>query len=472
MTQAHSLSATEARRLIGNKQLSPVELLQSCLQRIHADNPTHNAIVTLDEAGALATARLAEQRVMNAEPLGLLHGLPVGVKDLEATAGMRTTYGSKVFEHHVPMMDDAMVARVRAAGGVLFCKTNTPEFGAGANTVNRVFGATGNPFDAQKTAAGSSGGSATALALEQMPLATGSDYGGSLRTPAGFCGVVGFRPSSGLVPHLANTSAITPWGVLGPMARTVDDAYLLLRAQAAYDHTDPYAFPVDFPEQLPAADLSQTRMAWHTTLGCAEVDRHIANVFFSRIAKFDRAFAVADETAPDFSGIHEIFEVHRGLAFVTSFGQLLQEKRDLLDRNVIDNTERGLPYTAADIGRAMAEQGALYRRVMQFFERYDVLICPVASVSPFPHSQRFVERINDQEMPTYMRWLTLSYAPTMGMCCAAALPCGRDHLNMPFGIQVIGPRGRDLQVLRVAKALEQVLGSEPDTQRAVPPGLV
>ena len=467
MTEPCDLTAVDARRLIGAKKLSPVELMASCLKRIATTNPVANAIVVMDEALAKKQAKAAEKQVMRGDALGLLHGLPTGIKDLHPVAGMRSTWGSLIFKDHVPEADDEMVARLRSAGANIFAKTNVPEFGAGANTRNRVFGATTNPFNAKMTPAGSSGGAAASLALGQIPIATGSDYGGSLRTPAAYCGVVGFRPSPGIVPSPDRVAGLLPWGVVGPMGRTVEDTYLLLKAMIDVDPADPFSSTdaLVFPDALEAADLSSVRAAFTPDLGVCPVDKDIAKVFKARAEALSAYFSQAQQGSPDFSGVHDIFEVHRGLAFVTGHQEKLAKHKKLLDRNVVDNTERGLKLTVEEIGRGFVEQHKLYKRVLNYFDDVDVVICPAAAVSPFPHEQLFVEEINGQKMPTYMRWLALSYAPTMALCCAAAVPCGLDHKGMPFGLQVIGPKGSDLQVLQVALALEQAMA---DTAMARP----
>jgi amidase len=469
MTEPCDLTAVAARRLIGAKKLSPVELMTSCLKRIGQTNATSNAIVAMDEALAKKQAKAAEKQVMRGEKLGLLHGLPTGIKDLNPVAGLRTTWGSLIFKDHVPDADDPMVANVRAAGANIFAKTNTPEFGAGANTRNKVYGATTNPFDPKLTPAGSSGGAAAALALGQVPVATGSDYGGSLRTPAAFCGVVGFRPSVGVVPGPDKIAGLIPWGVNGPMGRTVEDAYLLLLAQLDLDRADPYSSSdvLSFPEALVPADLGSVRAAFSADLGVCPIDKDIAKVFKSRAKALAPHFGTAEDATPDFSGLHEIFEIHRGLSYVTSHQDKLAKHKKLLDRNVIDNTERGLKLTASEIARGFAEQHTLMKHVLDFFDDVDVVICPAASVSPFPHSQLFVEQINGEAMPTYMRWLAIAYAPTTALCCAAVVPCGLDHKGMPFGLQIFGPRGRDLRVLEVALALEQAMAGT-DMARPVP----
>ena len=470
MTKPCDLSAVEARRLIGIKELSPVELLDSCLERIAETNPALNAVVALDEEGAREAAKQSERAVLHGEPLGSLHGLPVGIKDLQETAGLRTTHGSLLYKDHVPDEDEDTVANIRDEGGIIFAKTNTPEFGAGANTKNRVYGATGNPFDPEKTCGGSSGGSAVSLAVGQMPIATGSDYGGSLRTPASFCGVTGFRPSPGIVPGVTRSSLITPFSVNGPMGRTVADLHLMLRGQLDIDKRDPYSSDdaLRIPEQLGGVDLASLSVAVSADLGCAPVDNGIKEIFGARSKSFSGVFAETSEAAPDFTNVHDVFEIIRGIYFVGSHRERLQNHRDLLGPNVIDNTERGLKNTAEDVAFANVEQAKIMRRFAEFFEDFDVLICPGAAVSPFPHEQLSVTEINGETMPTYMRWLAICYAPTMALACSALLPCGVDHHGMPFGIQVVGPNGSDAMVLEVAYALEQVLAANPETARPVP----
>ena len=436
-----------------------------------AVDPAVNAVVARDDAASRREAEVAEEMMMAGEPLGLLHGLPLGIKDLQTTGGLRSTFGSLIYKDNVPDEDDDTVANVRDEGAIIVGKTNTPEFGAGANTKNRVYGATGNPFDPDKTCGGSSGGAAVALACGMMPIATGSDYGGSLRTPAAFCGVVGFRPSAGLVPVSTRASLLTPFTVQGPMGRTVQDAYLLLRAQADLDIRDPFTSEqaLALPEQLPAADLGAVHAAFSADLGCAPVDHGMRKLFEDRTALFSGVFAEAATTAPDFGDdVHEVFEILRGVYFVAAHRERLEKNRDLLGPNVIDNTERGLKYSLGDVAWAHAKQSEIYKRILEMFEEYDVVIAPTSSVSPFPHAELSVSEINGETMPTYMRWLALAYAPTTAMTCACALPCGLDEYGMPFGIQVIGPRGSDAQVLSIAMALEAELAGNDATKRPTP----
>lgn len=471
MTKPCDLSAVEARRLIGLKKLSPVELLGSCLERIEETNGAVNAIVAMDIEAARKAARDAENAVMRGDELGLLHGLPIGIKDLNATAGLKTTLGSLLFKDNVPEQDDAMVARIRFEGGVILGKTNTPEFGAGANTTNKVYGATGNPFDPTLTSAGSSGGSAVALALGHVPLATGSDYGGSLRTPAAFCGVAGFRPSPGVVPGDGRAVSLTPFPVLGPMGRSIEDLHLLLKAQIDIDKADPFSSGDcrDIPDHLAPIDLGSVRAGFSVDLGCAPVDKAIAKLFKARTAHFRSVFADTDDQHPDFGeAVHETFEILRGIYFVAGQGERYEKHKSLLCPQVVANVERGLGYSIKDVAWANIQQTRIYKNFLAFFNECDVLICPAAAVSPFPHSKLFVEEINGEAMPTYLRWLALAYAPTTALATSAVIPCGLDEKGMPFGIQVIGPNGTDAMVLEVAHALERLLADNPETRRPVP----
>ena len=470
MTKPNDLSATEARKLIGNKQLSPLELMKSCIDQVERYNPSINAVVAINHEDVLKEAKKAEDEVMAGKELGLLHGLPVGIKDLNPVKDLRSTSGSKLFENRIPDYDDSVVADIRAEGGIVFCKTNTPEFGAGANTKNKVYGATCNPFDLTKTPAGSSGGSAAALATNMMPLANGSDYGGSLRTPAGYCGVTGFRPSPGLVPATEASVSLNPFSVQGPMGRDVSDTYLLLQAQVNLNRADPFSSlnSLSMPDELIGADLSGVKMAYSPDLGCAPVDNNIKATLLEKINTFKSNFLLSKEDHPDFLDIHECFEIIRGFNFVASHKEKFDLHKDLLGPNVIDNVERGLKYNLADVSWAHVMQTKIYKSFRNFFNEYDVLICPAAAVSPYPHEQLFVDTINGEKMPTYMRWLALSYASTMAIPCVWALPCGLDHKEMPFGIQLIAPAGKDVQLSEIAKSLESVLMANQLTKRPLP----
>ena len=469
MTQISNLPAHKARNLIGQKKLSSTELVKSCIEQYEKHNPNINAIVAIDQKDVLEQAKKCDVKVSKGETLGLLHGLPVGIKDLQMVKNLRSTYGSLLFKNYIPKHDDNIVKNIREEGGIVFCKTNTPEFGAGANTKNRVYGATGNPFQFDLTSAGSSGGSAAALSLNMISLATGTDYGGSLRTPAGFCGVTGFRPSPGMVPSTEGI-VLNPFSVAGPMGRDVTDAYLLLQAIVDINNSDIFSSLNSFslPAELIPSDLSSIKMAFSTDLGCAPVDNEIKKVFLKKIKVIKSCFNYSNNDNPDFLNIHDCFEVIRGFNYVASHLEKVKNNKELLGPNVIDNVERGLKYSMKDITWAHQEQTKIYNNFRKFFENYDVLICPAASVSPFPHEQLFVEEINNEKLPTYMRWLALSYAPTMAIPCAWALPCGLDHKNLPFGIQLIAPAGNDAKLSEIALAIEDALSNYEETKRAIP----
>ena len=470
MTDLCDFSASELCQMIAGGDISPVDIMQSCIARAEATNPALNAIVSSDFDRALDSARKAEVLLGTGKDTGPLYGLPVAVKDLEATAGIRSTMGSLLHADDIPDSDQGSVARIKAAGGIVFGKTNTPEFGTGGNTRNLLFGTTVNPFDTQLTCGGSSGGSAVALASGMVPLATGSDFGGSLRTPAGFCGVVGFRPSPGIVPIEDYTTSLLPFAVLGPMARSVDDAVLLLRAMKGYDSRDLFSSAahemLDAP--IEAADLGSIKVAFSDDLGQVAMSRGNRALFAARTATFRHHFRTAEDDTPDLRDVHNAFEVLRGVGYVASHGEAVALHRDRLSPNVIDNVERGLGYSLSDVATAHQQQTKLAQNWRAFFEHFDVLICPASSVSPFAHENWSVSDIDGMPMDSYMRWLGITYAPTMALGCAVALPCGVDDHGMPFGIQVLGPRGGDRKVLEVAKALEAVLATNMDTKRPVP----
>ncbi len=470
MTRPCELSASEARKLIGKKKLSSLELTKSCLENVKKFNPKINAIVAIDEYDVIKQATEADKKIKKGDKLGILHGLPIGIKDLNMVKGLRSTSGSLIYKKHIPEKDDEIVKNIRKAGGIIFGKTNTPEFGAGANSKNRVYGATGNPFDYDKTPAGSSGGSAAALALNMVSLANGSDYAGSLRTPAGFCGVTGFRPSPGIVPSTDSNVALNPFSVQGPMGKDVKDTYLLLQAQADINNLDPFSNSnaTELLENLVECDLSSFKMAYSDDLGCAPVDKLIASTFFTKIKSFKNHFKSSRKCHPDFLDIHDCFEVIRGFNYVSSHGEKFLSSKKLLGPNVIDNVERGLKFNINDLSWAYREQTKIFKNFRKFFEEFDVLICPSASVSPFPHEKLFVDEINGERMPNYTRWLALSYAPTMALPCAWSLPCGLDNLNMPFGIQLITPAGNDLKLSKIALAIENALQMSKKTKRPIP----
>jgi amidase len=476
MTEPCDLTAVEARRLIGRRALSPVELLESCLARTDATDNAVNAMVARDDAASRAAAQAAEAAMMRGDDLGPLHGLPVGIKDLTATKGLRTTWGSPLFRDHVPAADHSLVANIREAGGIIAGKTNTPEFGAGANTRNNVYGATGNPFDPTKNAAGSSGGSAVALAVGQVPLCSGSDMGGSLRNPAAFCGIVGFRPTPGLVPDEEKKLGWSGLGVQGPMARTVPDLALLLSVMAGDAAGDPMATTIHgrtvrtpdecFP--LQPIDLGGLRVAVTPDFGFAPTETHIAEVFAEKLGLFRHAFRSVTEATPDCTGTDEAFEVLRSTNFVAGHIERWHSARDQLGPNIVANMEAALKYTIADVARASALQTQLYHRWQAFFGEFDIILSPAITISPRPWTELFPKEIDGKPTRTYFHWLALAYAVTVVGHPAISLPVGRDRAGMPFGLQIVGPRGGDAKVIRVAAALEEMLAADPRTRRPVP----
>ncbi len=470
------LTAREARSLIGRKALSPVELMESCIARVEAVNHAVNAVVATDFARARSAAKAAELAVMLGDELPALHGLPFGVKDLEEVAGLRTTWGSPIYRDHVPARDQLIVAHVKRAGGIVLGKTNTPEWGAGANTRNAVYGATGNPFDPTRSAAGSSGGSAVALATGMVPLATGSDTGGSLRNPAAFNGVVGFRPTPGLVPSEKRLAGWSPLPVLGPMARNVPDACLLLSAMAANTPCDPLATTIYgrrvrtaeefYPPQR--VDLCGLRVAITPDFGFAPTERHIREVFAEKCGLFRHVFAHADEASPDCAGADEAFEVLRGVNFLTTQLERVRTRPDMVGPNVRANVAEALRYTAEDVARAEVLQTALYRRWQDFFDGFDIILTPSITISPRPWSELYPAEIDGTPTRTYFHWLALAYAVTLAGHPAVSLPVGTDRNGLPFGLQIVGPRGGDAFVLSVAAELEALLAGDARTARPVP----
>ena len=470
------LTAVEARRLIGLKQLSATELLESCINRIEAVDHAVNAMVARDFERARVTAKAADAAVVRGDALPPLHGLPIGIKDLEPTEGLRTTFGSPLFRDNVPAKDGRLIAAIRRAGANVVGKTNTPEFGAGANTRNAVYGATGNPFDPAKSCAGSSGGSAVALATGMVPICQGSDTGGSLRNPASFCGVVGFRPTPGLVPTERRPHGWSGLPVVGPMGRTVADTALLLTGMIGDDACDPLATTVrgltvrrgsDFYPLAPI-DLAGLRVALTPDFGFAPTEKHIASVFAEKTALFRHVFAQAEEASPDCSGTNEAFEVLRSLGVLAGHLEKVHKTPEMVGPNVRANVEEGLGYGAEDIVRGLSLQTTLYHRWQSFFQRYDVILTPSITISPRSWRELYPAEIDGVATRTYFHWLALAYAVTVVGHPAISLPVGLDRNGMPFGLQIVGPRGGDALVLRVAAELEALLAGDVRTARPVP----
>lgn len=466
------LPAVELRRLIGTRRISPVELLQDCLRRIEAVNPAVNAVVALDAEGGMRAAREAEAQVMRGDKLGALHGLPIGIKDLNDTAGLRTTYGSPMFRDHVPERDERVVAALRQAGGIILAKTNTPEFGTGGTTINDVYGATGNAFDPALSCAGSSGGSGVALATSMLPLCTGSDTGGSLRKPAAWSGVVGFRPTPGLVASECRRQGWSVLSVQGPMGRNVADTALLLGAMVSTDSRDPMANPqVEALAGLTLRrplDLSSLRVAISVDLGFAPIAPSIRRVFQARMDAVAGAFGAFEAENPDMAGLDRAYRVIRCTNFLAGFRKYYERDPKLLGGNTRSNYEEGLRYSLSDLADAHTEQTRIYRAFQDFFTRHDLLLLPCQALTPFPKQFPYPTEMEGMPLEGYFATSGITYGISMTGHPGICIPCGRDEFGMPFGLQVVGPRGADGFTLDAAQALEAHFAELPDLARPIP----
>jgi amidase len=450
-------SAVSVVKLLASGQVTPHELLDVLGARIAQVNPAVNALPTL----CLDRARRCADALMK-KPIGqrgMLFGLPVPIKDLTDVAGVRTTYGSPIFSDFVPDQSDLLVARLESQGAVIYAKSNTPEFGAGANTFNPVFGPTRNPYNTALSAAGSSGGAAAALATGMAWLAHGSDMGGSLRNPASFCGIVGLRPSPGRVAHSRSAQVEDTLSVDGPMARTVEDLALALDAMSGADSRDPLSKPrpavgfLDFARK----PWRPTRVAYSEDLGITTVDPKVLAITRRAAHRLAESGVIVEEAQPDFSGAHEAFQILRAKSFAVSRGALLLQHRDKLKPEVIWNIEKGLALTMAEIAQGERLRCAIMNRVATFFQTYDLLLCPSTIVPPFPVGDRYVTRCNGVDFATYIDWLAIAYAPTLACTPALSLPCGFTKDGRPIGLQMIGPADGEGPLLAAARWLEDIL---------------
>lgn len=444
-------------------EVTPLDLLDVLEARIAAVDGQVNALPTLcfdrarDHARALMKKPVGER--------GLLAGLPVPIKDLTEVAGVRTTYGSPIYDTYVPEKSDIMVETLEARGGVVYAKSNTPEFGAGGNTFNEVFGATRNPWDLSRSAAGSSGGAAAALASGTAWLAQGSDMGGSLRNPASFCGIVGLRPSPGRVAHTPAFKVDPNLPMEGPMARNVEDVALLLDAMSGHHPTDAFSLPAPAASFLSAARSGRKpkRVAYSPDLGFMPVDPEVAAVTRKAAERFAELGVTVEEAHPDLREAHECFRILRAYHFAITKADLLREKRDLLKPEVIWNIEYGLALSVSDLQRAEAQRVELTRRATDFFAQYDLLLAPATIVPPFPVEERYVAECAGTVFDNYVEWLGIAYAITLVACPALSLPCGFTQSGLPVGLQVVAAPQQEADLLAGAKALEDVLGVRDST---------
>jgi amidase len=451
------LTATELARLIRAGGLSVAEVMEAHLTQIERINPKVNAIVTFLPEQAMEQAKAADEAQARGKELGTLHGLPIAHKDLVLTRGIRTTFGSLAFKDFIPEEDEIIVERLRNAGAITIGKTNVPEFGAGSQTYNEVFGETLNPYDTTKTCGGSSGGAAVALACGMIPIADGSDLGGSLRNPANFCNVVGFRPSPGRVPMWPDFVGWFPLSVEGPMARTVQDTALMLSAIAGPDPRAPISItePGNVLSKPLERSFKNVRIAWSHDLGTLPVDHRVTEVIEKQRHVFKDMGCLVDESEPDFKDADEAFKIWRAWRMELAFSELLPAHRDQLKDTVIWNIEEGMKLSGPQLGKAERRRTELYHRVRQFMETYEFFVLPVSQVPPFDVTQRYVTEINGVEMDTYIDWMKSCYFISVTGLPAISVPCGFTPDGLPVGVQIVGRHQDDFGVLQLAYAFEQ-----------------
>ena len=455
----HDLIRMTARQVLTHLNAGDIthsDVLDALEARVAAVDGPINALPTL--CFDRARTHAAKIAAMPVAERGILGGLPVPIKDLEAVAGVRSTKGSPIYADHVPQSSDFVVERIEAQGGIVYAKSNTPEFGAGASTFNEVFGRTHNPHNLGRSVAGSSGGAGAALASGQAWVAQGSDMGGSLRNPASFCGVVGLRPSPGRVPKGPEAEPFGTLSVIGPMARNVGDVGLLLDAMAGPDPRDPRAQPGNggFRAQAEAPAVPR-RVAFSRNFGITPVDPEVADICETAAMRFEAMGAAVEEAHPDFTGAHEAFQTLRALSFATGHMDEVAEHRDKMKPDVIWNIEKGLKLTGEEIARANRLRAALTTRMAAFFETYDLLLAPTTIVPPFPVESRTLMECDGHVFQTYIDWLAIVYAVTLTSAPALSLPCGFTAGGLPVGLQMVGPLRSEGPLLSHAAALEAEL---------------
>jgi amidase len=450
-------SATELRRLIAAREVSALEVIESCLARVDSLNPTLNAIVSPNEA-VRDDARALDRKLARGEEPGILCGLPVGIKDVTPVAGLRTTFGSSIYRDHIPEEDALVVRRLRDAGALILGKTNCPEFAAGANTFNEVFGRTRNPWNTTKSAGGSTGGGAVGLATGMIALAEGTDLGGSLRIPASFCGVVGLRPSPGLVPTHPTDWVWDSLQVTGPMGRTSEDVALMLQAVSGPSPLSPLSQPIagrDFVAAVRNGIRRGYKLAYCSDVAGIGVDPDIEQVCWRAAAGLEQADARVEQLELDLSYARPSFLALRGLWFVT---QMLSrfDRIEQLGPNVAGNMRSGLRVTSEELAAAEEARGRLWHQFRKLFERFDLLLTPCMAVPPFPVEQNYPDNIAGRPMSTYVDWIAPTFVLSLTGLPIASVPCGLDANGLPVGIQIVGkPFGEEL-VLAMARHVEQL----------------
>ena len=454
-------NATELAALIRARKVSAREVMAAHLAQINRLNPKINAIVSkLDDSQCLALADAADQRVARGDALGPLHGLPIAFKDLQPAIGFPYTQGSPIYKNRMPEQDSVLVERLRTAGAIPIGKTNVPEFGMGSHTYNTVYGTTVNPYDPTKSAGGSSGGAGAALASGMLPIADGSDLGGSLRNPGNFNNVIGMRPTVGTVPIVPNAFPLLGFTVNGPLARTVTDAAYLLSVMAGADSRDPGCYPSDpsvFRRPLDRI-FSGTRVAWCPDLGGLPLDPRVRTALEAQRKTFESLGCIVEDAYPDLSDADSIFLTIRGFSFAASYQPLLAEHRKDLKPDAIWNVEYGLALSSTDIARAMMQHGQLLDRVRRFQEKYEFILCAVNQVPPFEATLDWPKAVNGATMANYLEWMKSAWWITVTFRPAISVPAGFTPEGLPIGVQIVGRYRDDLSVLQLAYAFEQATG--------------
>jgi len=454
------MPARRLARLLKARKLSAVELVRAFIARVERVNPKVNAIVTFLPEQALKAAQALDR---TKSPKGPLAGLPIAYKDNVQTKGIRTTFGSPIYKDHVPAEDHLIVERLSAAGAITLGKTNLPEFAAGSQTFNSLFGATKNPYDPSKTCGGSSGGAAVAVACGMLPFADGGDLAASLRNPGNYCNVVGFRPTPGRVPAWPAPNAWNTLGVLGPMGRTVEDTAFLLAAMAGPDLRSPVSIAEPGSAFLKPlkTNFKKARIAWSRDLGGLPMDPRVTRALEKQRAVFADLGCVVEDAEPDFSGATEAFETLRALGFLQSYGEFYRTRRNDLKDTVQWNVEQGMRLTPEQVARATALRSQLYQRMRTFLEKYDFLVCPVNQLPPFPVDEPYPVEINKTKMTNYLDWMKSCYYITITSHPAISVPAGftADDPPLPVGIQIVGRYRADFSVLQLAYAFESATGT-------------
>jgi amidase len=451
-------TAVELASLIATKAVSPVEVLDAHLATIARVNPKLNAIVTLVADAARDRAKDAEAAVMRGAKLGVLHGLPVVIKDITPTAGIRTTYGSPLFKDNVPEEDAEVVRRLKAAGAIVLGKTNTPEFAAGANTFNDVFGVTRNPWNPALSPAGSSGGSAVAVATGMAPLAQGTDFGCSIRMPASFCGIVGIRPTPGLTPNWPMPLAWDPGQVNGPLARTAEDAALMLDAIVGFSRISPISVAPPWASArdiVAAANAKGLRIAYVSDIAGIGVEPEIDAICRATALSLRDAGATVEEIAFDISEGKSPYQAWRGLWMIgQQYANL--DRLEEFGANLKGNVKAGLKVTPTDFAASEQKRAQLFQRFAKFFEQYDLLITPQSPVKQFPVEMNFPTLINGKKLDNYTDWIAGSFLITLMSLPSGSVPAGKTNDGLPVGIQIVGPRFEEPLILSVMKIAQRM----------------